>query len=501
MKRHVLPLLLLAAPAAAVAQGADVRERVLRAQPPRFEAGCKINAGHFRVRGAGVYIRTSTENEANRERLLNDAVTTLTEAITQNDQANNGAAWYYLGRANLYQGDIVGADTALSRAEALLPECVEEITSLRRASWASLLEPALLLAQENKADSAVAVYRWALRIYRGEPQAFFQMASIFDVGGQTDSAIVYLRRTLTAPGGPSETQARYTTMAVNRLAGLYAVGDQPDSAIVFYERAITLAGQAQDFTTRDLAAQQIARLQFEAKRYPEAVQAFRRLLEWRPGDEPTLRNLATVYQVMGQADSARAIMARLGIAAPRVDSTSPAFLVNRGVGAYQAKNYAAAAADFGKALEAEPSNRIALVNLGHAYVALEDGASLVKAAERALAREPMHELSHRFLVQGYVFLKDQAKAQAAVKQLDALPVMIDSLALTSSGAEGQRLTGVAIGRQGATPAPMTLVFELLGPDGAVVGSAEQAIPALAAGATHRIAIAAGGASDWRYRKK
>ena len=41
--------------------------------------------------------------------------------MQQNQQEKNPAAWYYLGRISLQQGDIVGADTALTKAESCLP--------------------------------------------------------------------------------------------------------------------------------------------------------------------------------------------------------------------------------------------------------------------------------------------------------------------------------------------------------------------------------------------
>ena len=49
----------------------------------------------------------------------------LLEAMQQNGQGNNAAAWYYLGRIYLQRGDLYGADSALTRAEKLAPNCCQ----------------------------------------------------------------------------------------------------------------------------------------------------------------------------------------------------------------------------------------------------------------------------------------------------------------------------------------------------------------------------------------
>lgn len=502
MSRIFTVLMVLAASATGVAAQTppEVAQKVMQVQPQRYEApDCGISSGHFRVRGAAVYLGTATRNETNRSRLLSDALRTLTEAIQENDQSDNPAAWYYMGRAYLYQGDVIGADTALTRAAALNPPCAAHIDSLRRRSWLAIQELALGQMQDGHLAEAIATYRLALRMYTGEAQPYYVMGSIFEADNQLDSATAYYRRAARFPNAPADD--RFVPLATRRLASLYAATDQPDSAVVYFTQLRDAALAASDIDARDAAQAGIARAYFEAKRYDEAAAAFRQLERWRPEDENIKRNLAIAFQAGGRADSAQAVMATItGRAAPVVDTNSARFLINRGVEHYRAKEFAAAGRDFTRAAQADPANRLALVNLGYVYAEEKDGPKLVATAQRLLAAEPLFELGQRFLVQGYVLQQDGASARAAADRLDALTATVDSIVAQRTGA-GLQLSGVVVGRKAAPP--MTLVFEFLDGAGAVVSTVEAPVPALAAGSRHRFTVtgAGSGVVDWRYRRK
>ncbi len=60
--------------------------------------------------------------------------------MQQNGQDKNPAAWYYLGRIYLQQGDLYGADRALTQAEQLAPKCAEEISNYRKNAWVGLVK-------------------------------------------------------------------------------------------------------------------------------------------------------------------------------------------------------------------------------------------------------------------------------------------------------------------------------------------------------------------------
>src|SRR4051794_39455185 len=65
-----------------------------------MEPDCRLPKGHFKVSSAATYLSTSvtTTVEANRQRSLESGERVSLEAIQQNGQDKNPAAWYYLGR-------------------------------------------------------------------------------------------------------------------------------------------------------------------------------------------------------------------------------------------------------------------------------------------------------------------------------------------------------------------------------------------------------------------
>src|SRR2546422_7682524 len=112
---------LSAAPASLWGQGQWVPP-----QPP-----CDLPAGHFKVTGGVLYLKNAAEKPNQRDQQLAQARKVLTEAIAQDHQEKNPAAWYYLGRYYFEVSDARGTDTAFARALALQPKCADDIRGYR----------------------------------------------------------------------------------------------------------------------------------------------------------------------------------------------------------------------------------------------------------------------------------------------------------------------------------------------------------------------------------
>lgn len=136
-------------------------------QPP-----CELSAGHFKVNGGILYLKTAAEKPERRDQQLEQARKVLTEAIVQNAQDKNAAAWYYLGRYYVETADAAGADSALARALALAPQCKQDIGGYRQRLWANTLNGGLAAWQGGKEDSAAVLFRLAARLEPGNPKAF-----------------------------------------------------------------------------------------------------------------------------------------------------------------------------------------------------------------------------------------------------------------------------------------------------------------------------------------
>ena len=121
----------------------------------------------------------------------------------------------------------------------------------------------------------------------------------------------------------------------------------------------------------------------------------------------------------------------------------------------------------------------------------------------------MNENSVKLLAQGYQLEKNQPMVIKTYTELEALPfsLTVDQLVLQSGGA---KVTATATGRAAQTidtkpiaPHPVTLVFEFLNRDMAVVASSERTVPKLGVGETSVVEAEGLGAGivGWRYRAK
>jgi tetratricopeptide (TPR) repeat protein len=468
-------LLPLAATAAEAQQ--VISQRVAKSMPTSYQAPeCGLKSGHFKVSSGATYLKTGIEADVteNQKRALDSGEKVLLEAMRQNNQAGNPAAWYYLGRIYLQRGDIYGADSALTRSEKLAPDCAKEIDGYRRNAWVALIKGGYGFEEQKNLDSALVLYRQAGVVYRKSPIAFYQAASVFNEQGATDSAAAY------------------------------------------YGRAVAASGNATDSTEqkiRNRSAFNHGALLLNAQKHAEAAAAFEQYLKWVPSDVEAKRGLAAAYRGQGQADKAQAleqeIVAAGGSAGGAGAGAGSADLMNVGVNLYNDKKFAEAAEAFAKVSEAEPYNRDALFNLANTYLALKDGAKLLATAQRLVAIEPMNENSLKLVGEGH---KQAAQVDEAVKvaeQVLALPVDI-RVTDFGTGANAATLTATATGREAQTPAgkpipaaPVTLAVEFLDAKGAVVAGQDVAVPALEAGKSQELKAAGQGAGivAWRYKRK
>jgi tetratricopeptide (TPR) repeat protein len=473
-------LLLPLAASAAESQQRVISDRVAKSMPTSYQApDCGLKSNHFKVSSGATYLKTGIEADIgeNQTRALDNGERVLLEAMRQNNQAANPAAWYYLGRIYLQRGDIYGADSALARAEKLAPTCAKEIDGYRRNGWVALIKGGNGFEEQKNLDSALVLYRQAGVLYRRSPIAYYQAAAVFNEKGASDSAAAYYGHAVAASANVTDTTEQKIR---NRSA--------------FNRGALLL----------------------NSKKHPEAAAAFEQYLKWVPNDVEAKRGLAGAYRGQGQVDKAQAleqeIVAAGGSAAPGGApgaGAGTADLMNVGVSLYNDKKYAEAAEAFAKVAQAEPYNRDALFNLSNTYLALKDGAKLLAAAQRLSAIEPMNENSLKLVGEGFKQSNQVDEAVKVAEKVLALPVDVQVTAF-SPGASNATLTGTATGRESQTPAgkpiapaPVTLAVEFLDAKGGVVGSQDVAVPALAAGKSQEIKATAqgGGIAAWRYKQK
>lgn len=450
---------------------AVVNDRVVEAMPSRYTAPtCGIKTGHFKVQSGVTYLKTGIETEVpeNRGRALANGKKVLLEALEQNKQEKNPALWFYLGRIYLQQGDLAGADSALTKAEALSPGCKKDISDVRYLGWVPLVNAGITFTKEEKNDSALALYRLANSIYREKPLAFLNAGVIF------------------------------------------ANANQADSATFYFQKASEIAEQTNAVEDRNLATRNWGALLQRAGRHQDAVPVLEKYVAWVPGDVDVKRALASSYRSIGQTEKAVAIEKEVGAGPPAAGPSGSAAgaEMSAAIALYNEKKYAEAAAGFEKVLATEPNNRDALYGLSNAYIGLKS-PKLADAAARLTGIEPLNDDAVRMLANGQRLARKETLANKTAILLMGMPtsVKVTQFAPTATGAT---VTGSATGReaqnaQGKPVAskPYTLIFEFLDPKGAVIANHEVQVPALKPGESQPVEAKAEGSgiAAWRYKPK
>jgi len=456
----------------AVAQQVAVNNRVVQGLPSKYvPPTCGLKAGHYKVSSAATYLKTGVETGVpeNKIRALASGQKVVLESIQQNGQEKNPAAWYYLGRIYLQQGDLPGADSAFTRAEALSPACKQDISAQRYNGWVPLVNAGINFSKEQKTDSALALFRQANDIYRDKPQAYSAAAVI---------------------------------LANNKM---------DDSAIVYLQKAVEIATAANLPDERNQATFNLAAVLQRQNRNDEATAALEQYVGWVPTDKDAKRALAGLYRATGKVDKAKALEAEVG-AAPAAASPGgggQAGAMNVAIALYNGKKYDSAATAFEQIVAADPYNRDALYGLANSYIGLKKGPQLAQTATRLVAIEPLNDDVLRMLATGQRMSKKETAANKTAMQVIAMPV---SVAVTefAPASNGAAVKGTATGREAqdakgkpVAAKPITLIFEFLDKTGAVVGNQEVQLPALKAGESQPIEAKAQGAGivAWRYKQK
>lgn len=449
--------------------------RVAQAQPSRYKAPeCGLKNGHFMVGSGATYLKSALETsvEGNRARLLSDAKRVLNQAITEKGQAENPAAWYFLGRAYLMEGDVLGADSAFTKAEGLAPQCAEEMGTFRRVAWVALVQPATQFLDSGVTDSAIALLRQGHLIYRAEPNAMYMLGIYHNDQKQLDSAAFYFRQA-------ADVSASNPELTLQRNQSTFNL-------------AVVLG---------------------QAGRHAEAVEAWRSYVTWKPDDQDAKKGLAQAFRGAGMVDSAMAIEAELVAAVGaggEVDAgASTGDLFTYGVNAFNAKDYDAAIRAFSIVHQRQPNNRDAIFNLANSFYAKQDTTQLIAMAEQLVAIDPMNEYAQKLLGEGYRLADKTDELLAVVTAIEAAPFNFD-VKMFRPTADGASLQAQVIGReakdiQGRPLAvdPVVLSFEFLAEGGTVVSTDEVTVPALEPEAVHELSVEGTGAGivAWRYTKK
>jgi cytochrome c-type biogenesis protein CcmH/NrfG len=511
-------------------------------QPP-----CDIKAGHFRVNSAIVNLKTAAENPNNRDRMLRQTLDVLTRTIAGDGQDKNPAAWYYLGRYYVEMGDAGGADSAFDRAEALAPQCKQDIAGYRLGLWRDVVAAGLRNWQENRPDSAKALLRQAGALRPDQPRPFFSLGQLYLSQDQADSAVYYLnkaaelagsdtafaeakkdalggvarltaRRVQNDPAAQRWQHTRFSRDSMQRLLVVDSIvlGRVEASSSSRRARGARLAPADQQAFARDSAtraqgiadrraalaagAGQVAADSAAAQpAFEPAIQAFRGYLAAYPDATDAVTSLASLYYQSGRTKDAEAAFDAIY---PAGSPSDPDVLVEAGRGALRANLFVPATKLLNRALERRPYDRDALLDLANGYLALRDSTRLLATAQRLAAVDPLNRATLRMLAAGWDL---RARGDSAKKYKDladgGLQVEIGVTTFLADSA-GYTLSGVVSNGGSAGSAPQRITFEFLDTQGAVRGTQTLDIAPLPPQGTQPIELHVAGRdlTGWRYRR-
>jgi len=512
--------------------------------PPR--PPCDLIPGHSKVNAAAQAMKTAAEKPESHDQQLAQAKRLLTEAILQDNQGANPAAWYYLGRLGVTTSDVAGADTALARALALAPKCADDIAGYRHDLWGELLNSGLAAWQDGKQDSGLALLRVAARLEPANPKAVAAVAGLFASRANDDSAFAYYRLAAKTAGADTafardkrdalanawhlvvrKVQGHPAAQRALRLrAGLDSMqrGIANDSTVLTRlvassqsrkARGTRLAPGDQQLFTRDSTtrAQAVARQRASlaaalgqiaadssalVAAFAPAIDALSDYVAAYAEEPEAATALATLYAQSGHAARAAAVFDSLASHAPDLNADA---LLGPGARMVGQGLYRAGARPLTLGLAKNPYHRDALFSLCVAYYQLRDSASLLPVAQRLLALDPLNRAALKLVAAGWDFRGRRDSTQAYVARADSGLTVEISLPNFLPDTAGASLLGVASNLKPAPSKPFRLTVEFLDASGQVVTTATHDVPTLPPRQSQQLVFQVSGKriAGWRYR--
>jgi len=473
-------------------------------------AKCDLSTKHYLVNSGVLYLRSATETKFadKRAKDLKDADKVLHEALTTGGQEKNPAAWYYLARYYALQNDLVGADTAFARAQALAPACKEDISTWRRVFWVPVFNDGVKAWQAGNTDSAIASFRRANAIYDGEPSGFIYLGTLFANANQPDSSAKYFKLAVPAASDPKFAKERRD--ALFNVARVYHAAQRWDDAVPGYKDYLTaypsdvqaMAGLAAVYSQqgkRDEAGALYGQIlehadSAEANDLFGAAQAILNAIPNEPDTVPVGSKCRAQRRAKNKTLTVRQIATQC---AAVTDDTIKAFRAS-----IAAPRYRLAARAYEAGLAKDAYSREALYNLTGVYYLLGDTMKVLPVAQRLVAVDPLNRTSLAKLAGAWQIRGNKDSTLRYLTIADSLSLEV-SVGTFTPGDSGVALSGLFTNPKTKPSAPAAVTFEFLNRKGDVVAADTAKVPAIDASGNHAFEIKKAGAGivAWRYRKQ
>ncbi|MCZ6760138.1 MAG: hypothetical protein O7D29_07175 [Gemmatimonadetes bacterium] len=521
----------------------------LAAQAGWIEPMCRIGAGHSLVRGGLMHLirAAETPHEEERESRLQHANRVLIQAITEREQDENPAAWYYLGRYYVIQGDGWGADSAFRRAVDLKPECEDDVRTYRTDIHRQMLGTAHTNWGDGNLDSAESYFRLAIVVDPDDPRGLLDFGMMLSQSQELDSAAKYVYAGIEAAGddtvyasgikrGLSALVGGYQQMAyqggellqlpqlrqrrdsiaqsidadsthlaeiVGRVEEIRARGQHlnEESRRAFErESTVTTTRLIASRTMRDSLSRAVAaKGQAAAAAAGPAIEALRAYVNRYPQETDAATNLARMLSALGYRRALDSLVSRI----IEAEGVSGLQLAQIGIGLLNDGQHRSAVRMLDAGLTRTPNMLIPLLTLARAYYFLREAEPLTRTAKRLLDIDPLSSNSLRMMAAAWDLQGNSDSVSKYVQLADGGIQWNVSVSQFRPTEQSTVVNGRVRNTVNQTLAPITLLFDFLGSGGEVLFSEAVEVPELPPGGSHSISIRLqqGGAVAWRYRKQ
>ncbi len=357
--------------------------------------------GNFRLNGAKQHLdlaRSTTYADVRKTQI--GQAQTLLEASAHAGGVDQASLWYVYGDLYAIEGDLAGADSAFTKVEASADaDCKRSIGRERHNLWVPLQNAGVGQMNNGNGDSALALFRTANRIYRTEPYAYLNMASIFYGKRAFDSAIAYFRLAAHSTQDHRFDEDRATALfnAARLIQGTVA-----DTASV--------RAEAQRRGVTDSAVRQA--------RLTDAEAAYREVLAMRPRDLAAQASLAGVLSGLHREAEAQTVYDSMLAHADSMDAMD---LMDAGTALFRTGRYQLAARATEMGLAKNRCYRDGLYNLANIYLAAKDSVKLLEVSRRLVAEDSMNKASLQVLARAWQDNGNKDSTLHVLERAEALP--------------------------------------------------------------------------------
>ena len=477
---------------------------------------CDLKPGHFLVNQGLLFLKsaTTTRFEDQKKKDLTDAQRVLTQAVTTGDQGKNPAAWYYLARYYILTDDAQGTDSAFTRAQALKPECKDDIGIWRRYVWVPSFNAGIAAWQANNVDSAIASFRRANALLPNEPTSFKYIATLFYNSSKTDSAVVYFRRAANvAATDPKFAQDRKDALynlcriqqslqQISEAQATYReyLGLYPnDPEILAALGGVYMQKAAKDTVYRDsgFAIYRQIISKGDSMGYFQLYRVGAEISQSVPEDPDT--------SVAGSSCRSAARAKRPPLAPARIRASCDS--VTKGMArSYFASSRAAftlAAQALDASLKINPYYRETLIFRANTALGMRDSVTALTMSRRLLAVDPMNRTGIKIMAYAH---QQNGKIDSALyyyRLSDSTLIGDVVVSQFDSTDTGRDVKGLVTNVREKPNAPYKLIFEFVDLQGQVVATDTVQVAATQPGQQQQFALKPTGKTiaAWRYRKE